>query len=31
VPHLLPIGMAPGLERNGVRVGITLWVSPLGR
>jgi hypothetical protein len=31
VPHLLPLGLAPGLERNGVRVGITLWVSPLGR
>jgi hypothetical protein len=31
VPHLLPLGMPPGFERNGVRVGITLWVSPLGR
>jgi hypothetical protein len=31
VQYLLPIGMVPSFERNGVRVGITLWISPLGR
>jgi hypothetical protein len=28
---LLSPGIAPGLERNGIRAGLTLWVPTLGR
>ena len=27
----LPGGLPPSLERNGIRVGVTVWASPLRR